>query len=253
MIHDLQKAGPWKRAAAWLFDLILMSVLAAGACFLLAGILGYDGYSDTLDRAQTSCEEQYGVSLDISYEAYEAMTDVEKQIYDAAYEAFIGDEQAMYAYNMMLNLTLVILSLGILAAIMLWEFVIPLWLGNGQTLGKKIFGMCLARNDGVQVNTMQLFARTVLGKYTLETMIPIYVFLLMFWGSLGITGTAVLLALTLGQIACLIFTRNNAAIHDLLAGTAVVDMASQTIFRSTEDLIEYRKWIAAEQARWAQY
>jgi len=43
-------------------------------------------------------------------------------------------------------------------------------------------------------------------------------------------------------------TRNNSAIHDLLAGTVVVDMSSQTIFRSTEELIAYKKRVAAERA-----
>ncbi|MBR2047323.1 MAG: RDD family protein [Oscillospiraceae bacterium] len=253
MIHDLQKAGPWKRAAAWLFDLILMSVVAAGACFLLSGLLGYDGYSDTLDQTQARYEQQYGVALDISYETYQSMPEEKQKAYDDAYDAFIADEEALYAYNMMLSLTLVIISLGILAAMLLWEFFIPLWLGNGQTLGKKIFGMCLVRNDGVKVNNMQLFTRTILGKYTLETMIPVYVFLLMFWGSLGMTGSVILLVLALGQTACLLFTRNSAAIHDLLAGTAVVDMASQTIFRTTEDLIEYQKRLAADRAQRAQY
>jgi ABC-type polysaccharide transport system permease subunit len=58
----------------------------------------------------------------------------------------------------------------------------------------------------------------------------------------------IILALLLGQALCVGLTRNNAAIHDLLAGTVVVDMSSQTIFRSTEDLIAYQKQVAAERA-----
>ena len=37
-------------------------------------------------------------------------------------------------------------------------------------------------------------------------------------------------------------------IHDLLAGTVVVDVSSQMIFRTTDDLIAYKKKIAAEQS-----
>ena len=68
------------------------------------------------------------------------MTEAQKETYDAAYDALIADEEAMKAYNMMVNLTLVITTCGILLAVLLWELLIPLFLGNGQTLGKKIFG-----------------------------------------------------------------------------------------------------------------
>ena len=159
----------------------------------------------------------------------------------------------MYAYNMMLNLSMVITTLGILLAILLWEFAIPVLLGNGQTLGKKIFGLCLVRNDGVKVNSMQLFARTVLGKFTIETMIPVYLLLMLFWGTMDLTGTLMILGLIVAELMVLALTRTNSAIHDLLAGTVVVDITSQMIFRTTEDLIEYKKKIAAEQAARQRY
>lgn len=248
MANDLQKAGMWKRIAAWLFDFILLSVLVVGFGYLLSNLLGYDVYSDVLDGAYARYEAEYNVVFDITQEAYGAMSEAERQNYDAAYAALIGDQEAMHAYNMMLNLTLVITSGGFLLGIMLWEFVIPYWLGNGQTLGKKIFGLCLVRNDGVRINTLQLFVRTLLGKFTIETMIPVYILMMLFWGTIDLTGTVMILALLLGQALCVGLTRTNSAIHDLLAGTVVVDMASQTIFRTTEDLISYQKKVAAERA-----
>ena len=248
MGNDLQKAGMWKRIAAWMFDGILLSVLVVGFAFLLSNLLGYDAYGDTLDAAYARYETEYGVVFDITQEAYEAMSDAERLNYDAAYAALIADEEAMHAYNMMLSLTLVITSGGFLMGIMLWEFIIPYWLGNGQTLGKKIFGLCLIRNDGVRMNTMQLFVRTLLGKFTIETMIPVCILMMLFWGTIDLTGTVILLGLLLCQCLCIGMTRTNSAIHDLLAGTVVVDMTSQTIFPSTEDLIAYQKQVAAERA-----
>lgn len=248
MGNDLQKAGVWKRIAAWMFDGILVGILAVGLGLLLSGLLGYDSHSQTLDAAYAKYEAEYAITFDITQEAYEALPAEKRQSYDAAYEALIRDEEAMYAYNMMLSLTLVITSFGILLAYLLWEFLLPLWLGNGQTLGKKIFGLCLIRNDGVRVNTMQLFTRMLLGKYTLETMIPVSILLMLFWGTMDLTGTLILFALLVAQLVCLAVTRTNSAIHDLLAGTVVVDMSSQMIFRTTEDLIAYQKQAAAEQA-----
>lgn len=248
MVHELQKASMWKRIAAAIFDLILFGVIAVGFGFLLSNALGYDGYSDTLDTAYAAYETEYGVTFDITLEEYEAMTEAEQQNYDAAYAALIADQEAMYAYNMMLNLTLVITTGGILLGLIFWEFMIPLWLGNGQTLGKKVFSLCLVRNDGVKVNTMQLFVRTLLGKFTIETMIPVYILLMLFWGTIDFTGTAVILTILLIQSLCVGLSKNNAAIHDMLAGTVVVDMSSQTIFHTTEDLIAYQKRVAAERA-----
>lgn len=248
MAHDLQTANIWKRAAAWLFDNILLGVLAVAFGLILSALLGYDGYSQTLESAYDSYETQYGIRFEITQSEFEAMTEAERANYNAAYDALVADEEAMYAYNMMLSLTLVIISLGILLAVVLWEFVIPMWLGHGRTLGKKIFGLCLVRNDGVKLNNLQLFTRSILGKYSIETMIPVLIVLMIYWGTMGVAGTAVLGALSIGQGICLLVTKQHYAIHDLLAGTAVVDFASQTIFRSTEDLIAYQKRLAAERA-----
>ena len=253
MVYDLQKAGIWKRIAAWMFDGIILSVLAVGMGALISFLVGYDGYSEKLDKAYAKYEAEYGIVLDISQTAYQEMEEAERLNYDAAYEALIGDEEAMYAYNMMLNLSFVILSLGILGAYLIWEFTVPLLFGNGQTLGKKVFGLCLMRNDGVMVNTMQMFARTVLGKFTIETMIPVYLILMLFWGTMDITGVIVIALLAIGQAACIIATRTNSAIHDLLAGTTAVDMASQKIFPTTEAMIEYKKKLAAEKAAQQEY
>ena len=253
MVVDLQKAGFWKRVAAWLFDGILLCVLAVGCGTLLAGILGYDANTQALDAAYAVYETQYGVEFEITAEAYQAMTEQERQNYDAAYAALLADDAAILAYNKVLNQSLLMITFGILVAMLVLEFAIPLWLGNGQTVGKKIFALGLIRTDSVRVNSLQLFARTVLGKFALETMIPVYVVIMIFFGSMGIFGTLVLLALGLTQVILLIVTRNNSQIHDLLAGTIVVDIASQTVFRDTKELIAYTKRIHAEQAARQKY
>ena len=248
MINDLQKANLWKRIAAWMFDAILTGTLAVGLTFLLSLALGYDGYSATVENAYAHYEEQYAVTFDVTQEEYQEMTADKRQNYENAYSALTADEEAMYAYNMMLNLTMVMTTGGILLAILALEYVVPLLFENGQTLGKKIFGLGVIRSDGVKMNNMQLFVRTVLGKFTIETMIPLYLLMMIFWGIAGLGGTLVILGLLLAQIVIMAVTKTDSLIHDLLAGTAVVDISSQMIFRSTEDLIAYQKKVAAERA-----
>jgi len=253
MVYDLQKASIWKRTAAWMFDGFLIVVLAVGAAFLLSTVLNYDQYSNGVSEAYDRYEEEYSVTFDVSQEDYLSWTKEEQQRYDEAYEALLADEQAMYNYNMVVNLTMVIASLSILIAVLALEFVVPLILKNGQTCGKKIFGLCVIREDCVRITTVQLFVRTVLGKFTVETMIPVYIVLMLFWGITDLTGTILLVALLLAELICLIVTRRNAAIHDLLAGTAVADISSQMIFQSTDDLIEFQKSVHAERAARQEY
>lgn len=248
MVYDLQKASLWKRIAAWMFDTILVGILAVGFGLLLSGILGYDKHSQKVEDAYAMYEVKYGISFEISQEAYEALSEQQLMDYETAYQELISDSEAMYAYNMMLSLSLVITSLGIFIAVLAWEFAVPLFLGNGQTLGKKIFGLGVMRVDGVKLNNIQLFARTLLGKYAIETMIPVSILLMLFWGTIGLFGTLFLGGLLLAQVIAVIVTRTNSVIHDLVAGTVVVDISSQMIFNSTEELIEFKKKVAAEQA-----
>lgn len=248
MIYDLQKASFWKRIASWMFDSILVGVLAVGFGLLLSVILGYDKHSQRVEDAYNLYETKYGISFEITQEAYEAMTEQQRLNYDTAYQELIADRDAMHAYNMMLSLSLVITSLGIFIAVFAWEFVVPLVLGNGQTLGKKIFGLGVMRADGVKLNNVQLFARTLLGKYAIEIMIPVAIVMMLFWGTVGLFGTLFLGALLLAQMISLIVTRTNSGLHDLLAGTVVIDLSSQMIFNSTEELIEFKKKVAADMA-----
>lgn len=245
---DVQQASLWKRIAAWLFDSILVAVLAVGVGVLLSAVFGYDGYSTRLDEIYAEYETSYGVVFSVTAEEYESMTDKERQNYQTAYNALVKDEECLYVYNMVMNLSLVITTLGILLAVIGLEFVVPLLFGNGQSLGKKIFGICLMRNDCVKINTMQLFVRAILGKYTIETMIPVYIAMMIFWGTMGSVGTIILAGLLLLQSILLLTTRNRTALHDLLCGTVAVDFSSQRIFACDEDLIEYKKKIAAEQS-----
>lgn len=253
MTHDIQKAGLWKRIAAGILDGILLVILAVGVAVLMGALLGYDGYNTTLSESYAYYEKQYGIDFQITGEEYNALSPQERENYDTAYDALIHDQEAMKAYNMVLSLSLLITTGGILSACLLLEFVLPLIFGNGQTVGKKVFGLGVIRVDGVRTTSLQMFLRTVLGKFTIETMIPVYVVLMIFFNIIGLGGTLLLGVLLVAQILIMALNANNALIHDLLAGTVVVDVASQMIFRSTQDLIDYKKKWNREQANRQNY
>ncbi len=248
MAVSLQRAGMWKRISAFLFDAILLGILAVLFAFLLSSVLGYDRYVDTLNRCYEAYGEQYGVDFQTSLSQYDSMTDEEKQQLEEAYRAVGQDEEAAYAYQMTIRLTILMVSLGILLAYLIWEVLIPALLKDGQTLGKKIFSLGVMRSDGVRLGGVQLFVRSILGKYTVEIMIPVLVAMMLYFGSTGLPGTLLILGLALVNGCLFLFTYAHTPIHDLLAGTVVVDLPSQRIFPTREDMIAFKEQLAAEKA-----
>lgn len=245
---SLQKASFGKRIIAAIFDGILISIIAVGLIALLSGVLKSDKYINQVNASYDKYESEYGIEFQITQQEYEELPEQQQKSWDTAYQALIEDEDAIYAYNMYINLTLLITTFSILISVIIIEFVVPLFIGNGQTLGKKIFGIALMHKDGIRISNIQLFARAVLGKFALELMIPIYIIMMIFFNSIGVISVAVLLVLLVVEIICLITTRTNSLLHDVLAGTVAVDMASQKIFESREALLEHTKKLHAEQA-----
>lgn len=250
---DLQKATLGKRIGAWLLDLFLLAFLAAGASFLISTFLNYETYTDTMETAYAHYEQEYGVTFQMSAAEYSEMSDAQKQEYEIAYNALLADEEAMYAYDMMINIALVVTTSGLLLAVLILEFLVPLLRGDGQTIGKKAFNLGVVRTDSVRISGVQLFIRSILGKYTIELMLPILLVLAILWGVLDITGTLILIAIGLVQIILYCVTKNNAQIHDLLAGTVVIDIYSQRIFSNKEDMLAYVKQQEEERAQKRNY
>lgn len=249
MIHDLQKASLLKRLSAYILDTILLVVLVTGVAFVLSGLFQFDTWNQKVTDSYAKYETQFGVSLNITQEAYDALPEQDKVLYDAALEAINADQEAVTAYNMLVNLTLTIITFSILLAYLGMEFAVPLLFGNGQTVGKKVFGIGLMKHDGVKVNTVSLFIRTVLGKFAIETMIPVLMILMMFMGSIGIFGPVVVIGICLVQLAMILTSRTNSAIHDALSHTVAVDLSSQMIFGSESELLAYKQRCHEEMVR----
>ena len=51
MVSDLQKASLWKRISAFLFDFILLGIVAVLFALALSAVTGYDGYSRTVTES----------------------------------------------------------------------------------------------------------------------------------------------------------------------------------------------------------
>ena len=252
-MYDFQKADLWKRISALLFDFILLVIVVVGAALLLSTVLNYDSFSDELKAIEAKYEQKHNVSFDISSDEYDALDEDGQKLLKDAYADFAHDKEAVRLYDLLLNLTLIIVTFAILIGYLLLEFVVPLLLGNGQTLGKKIFGIGVMREDGVKLSPLLLFTRTVLGKFTVETMIPVMIVIMFVFQVLNTVGLIVLIALLGIQVVLICATTARTPIHDKLAHTVTVDIASQRIFDSPEELLAYKQKLHAQQAQAAKY
>ena len=257
MIYDLQKASFGKRISAFLFDAILIVTVAVGVIWGIFAIMGGDAHSDAclaeyyalLDKY----EAEYGIEdIEISGQDKLALPEEELAKIDEALtkvnSEIFESESFRESFASLMSAVAISGIFGLLAAFVALELVVPLILGNGQTLGKKIFGIAVMMTSGVKISPVALFVRTVLGKYTVETMVPIFIIAFTFFGFLGIGGTAVLLLLLIFEICLLIFNKTRPMIHDALAMTVCVDMASQLIFDSEDELLAYKARVHAEAA-----
>ena len=243
---DLQKASVLKRISAYILDFIILVICITGVAFFLSSVFGFSKYSDIVDNRKNQIALEHNVNFDIELEEYNALSNEEKAAFDIAKEAFETDEEALKAWNVLINLALLIISFSVLLGYVLTEFIVPLIFKNGQTIGKKVFSLGVMRSHHVKITPAQLFIRSILGKCTMETMFPLYLIIMIFIGSLGIVGLGVLLLFALLQLGLIIFTKNNCFVHDILSDTVVVDLTSQMIFETEEELLEYQKKIHAE-------
>ena len=243
----------WKRISAFLFDLILLSIVSVLFAWVLSQALGYDRYQRALQDRRAHFSEEYGMNLEMSLSEYDQLTEEENKQLEAAYDALSADPAAVKAYGMIVQLTILITSFSLLLGYLAMEFLIPMRQGNGMTLGKRIFGLGVMQTDGVKITNVLLFVRAILGKYAIETMIPAFIVMMLFWGSIGIVGLIVLGLILIVEAAVMITTPTNSLIHDLLANTVVVDYASQMIFDTREDMIHYKEKVHAEMAAKQEY
>ncbi len=242
MIYDLQKPTLFKRISAWIFDFIIIAILITLFATIISVVTKYDDKLATYESYYTEYAEKYNIDPEISLEDFEKLSEEERQVYTNANEKFQNDERVLKARNLLFGLTIIIVASSILLAVLVWELIVPLYLKNGQTVGKKIFGIAVMRTNGVKISPVQLFVRAILGKYTFEIMLPVFSIAAVLSSAAGLFGIIMLFLVLIAQIASLISTRRTrSALHDLLADTVTVDLASQLIFDSEEELVKYKE------------
>ena len=277
-MFELRKIGIVRRASALLLDAILLAVLTTGFMFIISLICNYSHQEELANQYFAEWDdfrkeyiadiaEYYGFVYEESEDGYSVTNSDGKaatldEVMDKLAQSEGNDEEMaeIYAaylsltpvstvnkqYNYVYSLLFMMVSLGIFLAYIVLEFVIPIILKNGQTVGKKVFEIALVRNDCVKITTLALFARTLLGKFAIETMFPVLLVFMFLFGGLGPLAVILFAAITILNIVLFFATKYRTPIHDMLAGTVAVDMKLQMIFESEEELIQKKSLSAKE-------
>ena len=262
MIYDLQKASVLKRISASLLDIILALIIATGLFFALSSIFHYDSRLDDYNESIAVYKETikpYDIMLgDQKYSEIEDPDSLPSELKILYYEnkrAMENDpivlqlfDEVITKQKKLISLTLLFVTFGVLLSILTVEFFIPLILGNGQTPGKKMFGICLMMDNGVKVRTLPLFVRALLGKFTVETMIPVYAAVYLFFGQVNLLMVFLTLAMIMANLLMIIINPRNALLHDVMSYIVAVDKHSQMMFETEEELIKYKEEVARKNA-----
>ncbi|MCQ2771190.1 MAG: RDD family protein [Clostridia bacterium] len=253
MIYDIQKASIFKRVSALLLDLIVLAVLSTGFAYLSSFVLNVSSHQDKLQSYYDYYVENYDVNFGLTEADFEKMSEEELNHYKEVEKIIQQDTAFNDEKNTVVLLTLLTTFLGILLGFTVSEFVIPLIFKNGQTIGKKVFSIVVLKSNSVKMSNVQFFVRTYLGKFALETMIPVNIVTMLLLGIDMSGGAIVVIILSIVQVIMVLATKNRTAFHDMLSFTVVCDSSSQMIFESEEELIKYKEKIHAEAAAKAPY
>lgn len=245
-VYGINKARLIKRVAAACLDFVLFALIAIGFSTLISTISNYDGYRAQLDAKY----EEYGLyaEYDPTLSEEEQPTNifcsavVEGDACDLAWQAFYADEEAVQLLHTCSNITIVTVSVGILGGALITYFLIPLFLKNGQSFGKKFMRIALINTEGIRVKNINLFVRCLFGIYVVELMIPFYAIFYILSGSPGsIIALAVVSAILIADIMLMMGSRYGQAIHDMIGKTIVVELDGQAIFDTVEELQKHKQ------------
>lgn len=170
----------------------------------LIGVPASDLYQDgkLTDEAKTKLLRFY-CSSEVRSVYYNAMQNLFHQdFYESTYNKAA-------AYNLVYPLTI-----AIPVALLIVYLVIPLCFKNGETLSKKMFHLCLVNKLGFRIKKIQLVLRAL-------PMILLSVILVLF---LPLVWSVSIISLIIFiSYICSIFTPNKQSIHDMIAGTIVIN------------------------------
>lgn len=209
-----------KRIVAYIIDILIVTVVVSAISMI-----------PRIDPYKKDYEKSYNEYLDIVSDAQnENSVDYKDRIIELNYD--------IYKYRVVSNIISVISLVG--------YFGILQMVMNGQTVGKKVLKIKVVSNNGKKLNFGNYFLRTLILNnifFTVINMIAVYILkgsnFYYFTYIVNMLQSTIYMIL----IIMMVLRKDNRGLHDLLAGTKVIDVGSEDV-----TIIEEKKETIKEKA-----
>ena len=217
------------RLAAFLIDAILFVILFTGALYLISLIFDFDTHYSILQEEYKKVGYLIFNEESKKWEFLSQNAPNYAEVSKLVTENDIIMEELFFVNSFSVKSPLAAIAI----VLVITEFIIPLILRNGQTVGMKIFSIGLISNSGIAINPIQLFARCFIGKIAVLGIIPALGILYIFLNATGgLLGSLIVLIIYGINLFLLLKSKNNTGIQDLIANVIPVN-AKETIFYKT--------------------
>lgn len=245
-IYTPKKATWFKRILAFGLDIILFAVLLSGAMLLVSYISGYQSDLKMLDTKYI----EYGIKVKNDVGAYEFCADVNgSTACKEAWEAFNKDTLACQYYDNVALKTLAILFGGIFITELILDYIIPMCLKNGRTIGMFCLGLAYIDVKDIKITHLQVFVHFLFGKYILVSVIPIFFFFLHFYNILPTYGLLICVIIVLANLIMKFATPRRVGFADSIARMYMIDNEAQVYCNTIEELSALKAKEAEEKAK----
>ncbi len=242
-IYVPKKPPMVKRFAALVIDVIMVIVLASGIAFLVSKIYNYDKYYNAVYQTQID----YGVYVpsdegNITYDGktYIICTEdksLTEEEANSRIKALTSDKTFKDNYYKMNLGPIVITSIGLASSLLVFEFILPLCLKHGRTLGKFLFGIGYVNEDDLDVSLKNVTIKFLFGKLIVNAVIPYTgVLLIIYQTGLVLIGLAFVLGVPIINLLMLFLTKDKRLLSDYIGKMKPVDNNCQVYFKNIEDL-----------------
>lgn len=242
-IYIPKKPPMVKRFAALVIDVIMVIVLASGIAFLVSKIYNYDKYYNAVYEAQIS----YGVYVPsdegtITYngKTYIICTEdksLTSEEANARIKALTSDPTFKDNYYKMNLGPIIITSIGLATSLLILEYILPLCLKHGRTLGKFLFNIGYVNEDDIDVTPKNMTIKFLFGKLIVNALIPYTgVLLIIYQTGLVVIGLAFVLGVPIINLIMLLASKDNRLLSDYIGKMKPCDNNCQMYFKTVEEL-----------------
>lgn len=223
------------RIAAFIIDAILLVILLTGILYLSSVVFHYDAHLAALESEYI--KEGFLV-LNPETNKYEYLSETASN-YQVVLESIKNNKIIISEQNFLNSYTSQAPIACIAIVLFITEFIVPLFLGNGQTVGMKVFKIALISNNNIKISPLQLFARCLIGKIAILGVIPMFgVSFILFNPTGGLLGTLIIIVILIIQITAIMKNKNHAGIQDIIAQVYPVNYSETVIYRNKKELQE---------------